>query len=403
MTRPRFSVVIPTRNRPSTLAWTLATCLDQHFDDYEVVVCDNGTTEATRQVVDEAASPRVRYLRTPRPLAMADNWDLAVSQARGEFVLVVGDDDGLLRFALREVDRIVTRVKSKLVRWEAGFYTWPEIDLEGHANYLRVPLGNRLQILDAAPTMAAVLRFEAAYVQLPTIYTSAIHRDLIDEARRRTGRVFHGRYPDVYSGFAFGFLAERYPSIDVPLSIGGLGPRSTGVANLFHRGDSALDLDFRTMNEDARLRSVEWVPDLPIFPEVPVADSFEVAKEVLFPAKTTPAVDRRQLLAHCIAGVRPTHRESDLATIRATAADDPELTTWFDQTLAAGTIKPRPPIMLRPERLGFYGGALHLDAARFGVRNIQDAVRLAENLLGFGDGAVEYSLLPAPVTQETPA
>ena len=37
MTSPRFSVVVPTRDRASTLAYTLRTCLEQEFDDYEVV------------------------------------------------------------------------------------------------------------------------------------------------------------------------------------------------------------------------------------------------------------------------------------------------------------------------------------------------------------------------------
>src|SRR5262245_30208092 len=98
MTRPRFSVVIPTRERAGTLRHSLRTCLEQDFDDYEIVVCDNCSSTATRQVVDEADSPRVRYVRADRPLAMSANWELAVAAARGEYVTVLGDDDGLLPF-----------------------------------------------------------------------------------------------------------------------------------------------------------------------------------------------------------------------------------------------------------------------------------------------------------------
>src|SRR4051812_3222592 len=96
MSSPRFSIIIPTRERAATLRYALRTCLDQTFDDYEVIVSDNFSSPATKAVVDEAAAPRVRYFRTDRPLAMSDSWEFAVSHARGEYVLVIGDDDGLL-------------------------------------------------------------------------------------------------------------------------------------------------------------------------------------------------------------------------------------------------------------------------------------------------------------------
>ena len=71
MQRDTFSVVIPTRERAETLRYCLRTCLDQEFDDYEVIVSDNHSSPATRAVVDEAGSAKVRYFRTPAPLAMS--------------------------------------------------------------------------------------------------------------------------------------------------------------------------------------------------------------------------------------------------------------------------------------------------------------------------------------------
>ncbi len=82
MSAPRFSVVIPTRERADTLRFALRTCLDQAFDDYEVIVSDNFSSPATRGVVDEAAAPKVRYVRTPEPVAMSTNWEFAVAHAR---------------------------------------------------------------------------------------------------------------------------------------------------------------------------------------------------------------------------------------------------------------------------------------------------------------------------------
>ena len=48
--RPLFSVVIPTRNRGHLLRHALHTALNQTFDDYEIVVSDNNSSDATPQV-----------------------------------------------------------------------------------------------------------------------------------------------------------------------------------------------------------------------------------------------------------------------------------------------------------------------------------------------------------------
>ena len=76
----KFSVVIPTRERADTLRFALQTCLDQTFDDYEVIVSDNCSSPATKAAVDELASPKVRYVRTPEPVAMSRNWEFGVAQ-----------------------------------------------------------------------------------------------------------------------------------------------------------------------------------------------------------------------------------------------------------------------------------------------------------------------------------
>src|SRR5438874_2101121 len=124
MAEPRFSVVVPTRERAATLRVALRTCLEQDFDDYEIVVCDNFGSPATRQVVEECRSSRIRYVRSPRLLSMSSNCELAVSEARGEYVLLLGDDDGLLSHGLRELDRLIGREQPPAVRWAAAFYTW---------------------------------------------------------------------------------------------------------------------------------------------------------------------------------------------------------------------------------------------------------------------------------------
>jgi glycosyltransferase involved in cell wall biosynthesis len=394
MPEPKFSVVIPTRERAATLRYALRTCLEQDYDDYEVVVCDNHGGPATRQVVEEAAAPRVRYVRAPRPLAMSSNWELAVSQARGEYVTVLGDDDGLMPYALAELDRLLARHPARAVRWGGVYYSWPSIALEGQGNYLRIPLGREVRTVEGRSAIASAIAFQSCYSTLPMVYNSAIHRDLLAELRARTGRVFANHSPDVYSGFALAYLAGTYLSTDLPMAVAGQSGGSYGVANLFLRGKSPLDHEFRLFNRQDGLPAHPWVPDLPIFPFVPVADSFQIAKEALFPDDEELRLDRRALAAHCFHAVQGVETEADwkavLGVIRATLADDPESQKWFDWKFGDQPIYRPPPVQLRSAQMGFDGDFLHLSADDFGVADVHAAARLCAGIVGYRGGPLHY-------------
>ena len=395
MSTPRFSVVIPTRERAETLRYTLRTCLAQDFDDYEVVVSDNHSSPATRQVVAEAASPKVRYVRAPRPLSMSGNWELGVSQARGEYVLIVGDDDGLLGHALKELDRLVREVRMPVVRWTGAFYAWPSIALPGEAHYLRIPLNREVRLRDGHAQMAAVIRYEACYSTLPMVSNSAVHRDVLARWRAATGTLFRNQYPDVYSAFVLAHLAGTYASADTPMTVAGTSGRSYGVATLFLRGRSALDHEFRSFNGNDGLLIHPWVPDLPVFPTVAVADSFQIAKEAHFPQDSTLQVDRRLLSAACVYGLRcvtPEEWETAMGMIRASLADDAELGAWFEANFGAHQWAPTGQFRLRAEHLGYDGDFLHLSADAFGVADIEGAVRLVEKVLNYKAEGIRYDL-----------
>src|SRR5215813_13970544 len=369
MSTPRFSVVVPTRERADTLQSCLTTCLDQGFDNYEVIVCDNCSSPATREVAEGFTSSRIKYVRAPEPLARSDNWELALSHAAGEYVLLLGDDDGLLPFALRELDRLSTRTGARVVHWNAVFYLWPTVNLPGEGNFLRIPLGRDVRTVNGPELIRAVASFRAEYHLLPMLYNSAVHRDLIACLREKAGRVFANKYPHVYSGFSLGHVAGEYLSTEVPMTVAGLSHQSNGIATLLLRGRHPVARDFHTLNARAGLPTHPWVPDLPIFPSVPVADSFLCARQLLFADDDSLRLDRRALARHCVDGIvsdTPDEWRAAFARVRSACTDDPDLLLWFDDTFAG-----RPPVSakrlrLRDAHLGFHGTHLHLNADEFG-------------------------------------
>src|ERR1700730_16260932 len=97
---PMISLIIPTRERAQTLVFTLASALNQDSQAFEVIVSDNVSKDETCAVVERCMDSRSRYIRTERRLSMCDNYEFALQQARGKYVIFIGDDDAVMPHAL---------------------------------------------------------------------------------------------------------------------------------------------------------------------------------------------------------------------------------------------------------------------------------------------------------------
>jgi glycosyltransferase involved in cell wall biosynthesis len=93
---PLVSVVLATFNRVYVLEDTLRMVLAQTLDDFELIVCDDGSTDGTPVVMAEwaARDPRILYVRQPRNLGgWAPNVRRGIALAKAEFVAVLYDGD----------------------------------------------------------------------------------------------------------------------------------------------------------------------------------------------------------------------------------------------------------------------------------------------------------------------
>ena len=92
---PRVTVGLPVFNGEAYLRQALETLLDQSFEDFELVISDNASTDSTQEICEEAARAdrRVRYLRQERNLGAAPNFNVLVTAARGELFRWAAHDD----------------------------------------------------------------------------------------------------------------------------------------------------------------------------------------------------------------------------------------------------------------------------------------------------------------------
>src|SRR5689334_6056819 len=121
----RLSVIIPTRERHDTLRWSLKTCVTQDCDDLEILVSDNASTDATREVVDSYDDPRIRYVNPGRRLGMSEHWEFALSHVEDGFVSFLGDDDGMMPSAAAEILDVLAAEPAEALVWPLTAYYWP--------------------------------------------------------------------------------------------------------------------------------------------------------------------------------------------------------------------------------------------------------------------------------------
>lgn len=96
MTSPKISVLIPTYNYGRYLEEAIESVLVQDFEDYELIVSDDCSSDNTHEIMARYAENRkVRYHRHAVNLGMVENWNWCLAEARGEFIKFVFGDDKL--------------------------------------------------------------------------------------------------------------------------------------------------------------------------------------------------------------------------------------------------------------------------------------------------------------------
>jgi glycosyltransferase involved in cell wall biosynthesis len=88
------SIALPVYNGERFLKEAIASLLDQSYTNIELIIGDNGSTDATRSICEEFTSDaRVTYLRSPQNLGAAWNYNRLFPEASGKYFKWAAHDD----------------------------------------------------------------------------------------------------------------------------------------------------------------------------------------------------------------------------------------------------------------------------------------------------------------------
>lgn len=221
--QPKFSILLPTRNRSHLAQHAIRSVLGQSEKDFELVISDNSSNDETAKVVKGFSDHRIRYFRTDHVLGMPDNFENAFSHSAGEWITLLPDDCVLSSRCLATIEDALAICPSKLVVWDWWHY-YPSSAPEPlrRNQYVRRPFDGLVRFEDSRSTLRDLYALRHGKT-LPKPYQSCAHRSLFEVLRNRLGRVFQPPAPD-YT-FLTGVLAftDRFTFVDLPMMLSNAG------------------------------------------------------------------------------------------------------------------------------------------------------------------------------------
>jgi glycosyltransferase involved in cell wall biosynthesis len=93
--KPVVSVITPTYNRAHTIQKAIDSVRNQTFENWEMIIVDDGSVDNTQQIVSENKDSRIKYYKKPNGgPARARNF--GIEHARGKWIMYLDSDDELL-------------------------------------------------------------------------------------------------------------------------------------------------------------------------------------------------------------------------------------------------------------------------------------------------------------------
>jgi len=202
---PTFTVLLPAKGRPQLVRDALMSVLGQSFDDFEVILSNNGAEEAIRAAIaDMLHDRRVRYIEQPTVLPMPQHWEQISLLARGQHLTVLPDRSVLKQGALATIADLHARggADAEIVTW-----SWELYHSAGHLQTFTGPAQGPA-VLDSETVALNSLRLNAPFpTALPRGLNSSVSQSLITAIRSRLGGAFLPINPDF--SFAYACLLSR--------------------------------------------------------------------------------------------------------------------------------------------------------------------------------------------------
>lgn len=214
----------------------IATVIQQDFPDFEIIVSDNASDDDYAAMVSTFNDARIKLFRQDSLVPVTANWNNALAHASGEYIMMLGDDDGPAPGCLASLDALIARHRiPDVVYVMAYYYAYPNVLPDSPAGYLatlkpRPIFSGQTEPFFLDPSRARHFAVQALRFRHLFGFNSQffIWRREFVESLADLGPFFQSPYPDFYSSFVTMLMAKRVLVDPEPRVIIGVSPKSFG-------------------------------------------------------------------------------------------------------------------------------------------------------------------------------
>lgn len=194
---------------------------------------------------------------------MRQNFEFALGQASGDYVIFFGDDDGILPGQFAALRALVETRRPDVLSWRPLSYAWPAENFTSRTGALTFEIGKVFGGVSGLDAKVLQERLLACRIDLlgpvPILYHGCAARNYIDRLRSRDGVFFNGSIPDIYFSYRALLEGGDFLLCNHPFSINASSPASTGYAQHAYAANderSSPAHRFNTENETDPVRDV---------------------------------------------------------------------------------------------------------------------------------------------------
>lgn len=251
--KPLFSIVIPTRNKADLLYYTLKNAMNLKYDDYEIIVSNNASTDKTEDIVMKLANSKVKYIKTDNVFNQAEHFEFATNLASGEYISILSDDDAYHPDILHKLEYIVKEYTPYLITYPFVQYISNDW-LEGKNSLFLPRFSNTIRKIVSKNQISYLIHNYRFSLLTPCLIRSFYHRNIISKIKSEIGSLFFMPHPDYGAHIIFCLLTDNFIFFDEPLYIFSYNRKSFGLSLLYTRENNCQYINNITMLEYAPLK-----------------------------------------------------------------------------------------------------------------------------------------------------
>jgi glycosyltransferase involved in cell wall biosynthesis len=282
-----FSIVVPTKDRQLIALKTIKHLLNATTSETEIVVQDNSEDQSLRDMILILNPPvRLKYFYRVGEISFTQNFEDAINNSSGKFILLIGDDDGIT-FDLVDIVKIMDKRKIQaIVPTQKAIYFWPNSGValnnknidNGYLSLNKFNLSCK-KVNSKKEVSLFMKNGLLNYLNFNFVkaYHGIVRRDFFNKIKQQNGRIIGGLSPDIYLAAYLSMQVNKFLIVDFPLTISGINYNSGSASS--SRGEHTGPIEKAPHFKGHK--DYQWNKKVPYFYSVETiwADSFMAAFE----------------------------------------------------------------------------------------------------------------------------